>query len=185
MPPRKGVIRAISYLTGYHGVVVPEGVRFTYVTQADVKGACVCVFVCLCVCLHPLLVLCFKILPRAAASRGPAGKLPKWLINVATTSGAPSLLAKILKVRARVCVCVCVCLSLNPSSPPPLSLFLCRSPCRRRQAILRGRRRTIPTSAPGSTRPNPKCPWCVFSLRSLSLSLSALSLSLSLSLSLL
>lgn len=63
MPPRKGVIRAISYLTGYHAAALPGGgVRFTYVTQADVKG-----------------------------------KLPKWLINVATTSGAPSLLAKIFK----------------------------------------------------------------------------------------
>eukprot|EP00047_Mylnosiga_fluctuans_P001961 m.222574 g.222574 ORF g.222574 m.222574 type:complete len:295 (+) comp10788_c0_seq1:34-918(+) len=62
LPPRPKIIRAVSFLTGYHARATPTGCHFTYLTQADVKG-----------------------------------KLPKWLVNVATSSGAPALLAKIQK----------------------------------------------------------------------------------------
>lgn len=62
---RKGVVRAISYMTGYYGRVVPEGVLFVYVTQSDIRG-----------------------------------NIPKFLVNLMTSSGAPSYMVKVAKAVA-------------------------------------------------------------------------------------
>jgi START domain len=44
MPPRKGIVRGISYMTGYQvistvGDDTKEGCQLTYITHADPKGS--------------------------------------------------------------------------------------------------------------------------------------------------
>lgn len=65
MPPRKGIVRGISYMTGYHIISTVNdpkkpGCQITYITQAD-----------------------------------PKGRLPTWVVNKATQYLAPKVITKL------------------------------------------------------------------------------------------